>query len=296
MPRVEQKNFFSGLFVKEAMRRQVIQLPQIAPVDYCINRMIKYKISSVLIVDENAEPAGVVSKTDIMGAFYAGLAPHITAENIMVGPALFCYPDDELESALDTMQQNGIHRLYVLGADTREVVGVIAYPDILGLLYRYCRTCDRGFLKSRRQGTQDNYNRLKVKDVMTPEVISFAQNENLARVIEGLMAHRLGAVLIRDLQDNAVGVVSKSDLVVAYKHGLTIDAKASVVMGTPVHACGAEADLSQAIQMMLFKDVQRIFVYGNHPADIIGILSLSDAARFRSGTCRACAASRLMQD
>ena len=111
MPRVDQNNFFSGLFVKDAMRRQVIQLPQSAPVDYCINRMIKYKISSVLLVDENAQPAGVVSKTDIMGAFYAGLAPQITAENIMVGPVLFCYPDDELESALDTMQQKGIHRL-----------------------------------------------------------------------------------------------------------------------------------------------------------------------------------------
>ncbi len=296
MPRVDQNNFFSGLFVKDAMRRQVIQLPQSAPVDYCINRMIKYKISSVLLVDENAQPAGVVSKTDIMGAFYAGLAPQITAENIMVGPVLFCYPDDELESALDTMQQKGIHRLYVLGADTRAVLGVIAYPDILGLLYRYCRTCDRGFLKSRRRGAQDKFDRLKVKDVMTPEVISFAQNEDLARVIEGLMAHRFGAVLIRDLKDKAVGVVSKSDLVVAYKHGMTVDATASAVMGKPVHACGAEADLAEGIQMMLFKDVQRIFVHGPDQADIVGILSLSDAARFRSGTCRACAPSRLMRD
>ena len=122
------------------------------------------------------------------------------------------------------------------------------------------------------------------------------ENENLARVIEGLMVHRFGAVLIRDLQDNAVGVVSKSDLVVAYKHGMTVDATASAVMGTPVHTCGAEADLAEAIQMMLFKDVQRIFVHGHDPANIIGILSLSDAARFRSGTCRACAPSRLMRD
>lgn len=296
MPRVDQRNFFSGLFVKEAMRRQVVLLPRSASIDYCINRMIKYKISSVLLIDEKAQPAGVVSKTDITGAFYAGLAPHITADNIMVGPALLCDPSDELETALDTMQQNGIHRLYVLGADTDEVVGVIAYPDILGLLYRYCRVCDRGFLKSRRRGAQDSFNRLKVKDVMTTEVISFAHNENLAGVIEGLMAHRFGAVLIRDSQDNAVGVVSKTDLVVAYKHGLTVDSMASAVMGTPVHACGAEADLSEAIQMMLFKDVQRIFVHADDPADIVGILSLSDAARFRSGTCRACAPSRLMRD
>jgi CBS domain-containing protein len=296
MPRVDRKNFFSGIFVKEAMRRQVIQLPQRAPIDYCINRMIKYKISSILLVNEKEQPIGVVSKTDIVGAFYAGLPTYRAAKDIMIGPVLFCYPDDELETALDTMQQNGIHRLYVLGADAREVVGVLAYPDIMGLLYRYCRVCDKGFLKSRRRGRQDNFNRLKVQEVMTSEVVCCDRNEDLAGIIEGLTAHRFGAVLIRDSQKNAVGVVSKSDLVVAYKHGLTVDAKASVVMGTPVHTCEAGADLAEAIQLMLVKDVQRIFVCGDHPDDIVGILSLSDAARFRSGTCRACAPSRLLRE
>ncbi len=111
-----------------------------------------------------------------------------------------------------------------------------------------------------------------------------------------MIKYKISSVLVIDEKAHPAGVVSKSDLVVAYKHGMTVDATASAVMGTPVHACGAEADLAQAIQMMLFKDVQRIFVHGHDPADIVGILSLSDAARFRSGTCRACAPSRLMRD
>ena len=41
-----------------------------------------------------------------MGAFYAGLPTDMPLENIMVGPPLFCFPDDELEAALDAMQQN----------------------------------------------------------------------------------------------------------------------------------------------------------------------------------------------
>jgi hypothetical protein len=46
---------------------------------------------------------------------------------------------------------------------------------------------------------------------------------------------------------------------------------------------------------MLLKDVQRLFVHAQDPAQIIGILSLSDAARFRSGSCRACTPSRFMK-
>ena len=295
MPRVKKRHVLSGIKVKEAMRRQVIKLPRSAPIDYCINRMIKYKINSVLLIDEKQRPVGIVSKTDIMSAFYAEFPTHLPVEDIMVGPLLFCYPDDELESSLDVMQHNRVHRLYVLGTDASEVIGVLAYPDIVGLLYRYCRACDKGLLKTRRRQAEDDYRRLKVKDVMTASVTAYHENDALVTVIEGLTEHRCGAVLITNAQNKAVGVVSKSDLIVAYKHGVAVDVEADIVMSTPVKSCHGEAELSDAIQQMLLRDVQRIFVHGSDPAEIVGVLSLSDAARFRSGSCRACTASRLMQ-
>ncbi len=295
MPRVIKRHVLSGIKVMEAMRRQVIKLPQQASIDYCINRMIKYKINSVLLIDEKQRPGGIVTKTDIMGAFYAGFPTHTPVDSIMVGPPLYCYPDDELESSLDIMHHNGVHRLYVLGADDQEVVGVLAYPDIVGLLYRYCRACDRGLLKARRRNGEDDYQRLKVKDVMTASVTACHENDALATVIEGLTAQRCGAVLITNARNRAVGVVSKSDLMVAYKHGVTVDVSARTVMSTPVKFCHGDAELSAAIQQMLLRDVQRIFVHASDPATIVGVLSLSDAARFRSGSCRACTSSRLLQ-
>jgi len=195
MPRVEKRSVLSGISVNEAMRRQVIRLPQSAPIDYCINRMIKYKINSVLLLDENQRPAGMASKTD----------------------------------------------------------------------------------------------------VMTADVTYYQEKDGLAQVIEGLTEQRFGAVLIRNEPGNAVGVVSKSDLIVAYKHSVTIDARAADVMSQPFVSCAADTDLADAIQQMLLKDVQRLFVHGQDPGQIVGILSLSDAARFRSGSCRACTPSRFIQ-
>jgi len=295
MPRVEKRNVLSGISVKEAMRRQVIRLPHNAAIDYCINRMIKYKINSVLITDENQHPAGVVSKTDVMSAFYAGFDVTTSVETIMIGPPLVCFPDDELESSLETMQENGVHRLYVRDSDSNDVIGVLAYPDIVGLLYRYCRACERGLLKARRRKEEENFQRLKVKDVMTAGVTSYPEADELTRIIEGLTEHRFGAVLIRNALDQAVGVVSKTDLIIAYKHDVPLDASAGSIMSMPVVSCGAQADLADAIQQMLSKDVQRLFVHAADPGQIVGILSLSDAARIRSGSCRACTPSRFMQ-
>ena len=51
--------------------------------------------------------------------------------------------------------------------------------------------------------------------------------------------------------------------------------------------------LVNALRRMIFADVSRLFVYKESPRHIVGVFSLSDAARFRSGTCRACVSSRI---
>jgi CBS domain containing-hemolysin-like protein len=65
-------------------------------------------------------------------------------------------------------------------------------------------------------------------------------------------------------------------------------------MSAPVDSCDQEDWLVDALRQMLARDVQRLFVHDGNPDNIIGVLSLSDAARFRSGTCRACMPSRVM--
>ena len=217
------------------------------------------------------------------------------AADIMAAPPLFCFPDDSLESAIDLMHARGVHRLYVSGAETDRVIGTLAYPDVVCLLYRYCRACGKSVSKVRR-GTEDetNRSRLRVGDVMTTSVRACKPDDTLAEVIEDLTTHRCGAVLIRNPAGHAAGVISKTDLVIAYKHGEKTGTPAKVIMRHPVLSCDANDFLSLALQQMLLKDVQRLFVYKDDPARIVGVLSLSDSARFRSGSCRACTSGRLI--
>jgi len=86
---------------------------------------------------------------------------------------------------------------------------------------------------------------------------------------------------------------SKSDLIVAYKHGVSSEVPASSVMASPVVSCDEQELLSGAIQRMIFTDIHRLFVHRGDPAEISGVLSLSDAARARSGSCHACVSSRI---
>lgn len=292
-----RETILRNLLVKEAMRRQVIRLPQDAAIGKSINSFIKYKINAILTTDGENKPAGVVSKTDIMGAYYAGLPLEYPLQGIMSSPPLFCQPDDSLEDALDKMKTKNIYRLYIVGNNPDEVVGVLAYPDIVGLLYRYCHTCKYSQLggKSKKDDDVIEY-RFKVKDIMTRTVRAFLESDSLLKIMEGLSQYRFGAMLIRNADKLPVGVVSKTDLILAYKHGLPADVKASTIMSSPVSSCHEDSLLEKAIQVMIFSEVHRLFVHKDTLENVVGVISLSDAARLKSGSCHACVSSRIKVD
>jgi CBS domain-containing protein len=294
---MEKKKTLGGLLVKTAMRRQVISLSQNATIDNGITSLIKYKINAFLTMDENSLPTGVVSKTDVMGAYYAGLPLETPLDNIMSSPPLFCSPGDSLESALDQMRSKGIYRLYVIGESPDEVVGALAYPDIVGLLYQYCHDCEYSHLKQKRNKAADrNIRRYKVKEVMTPSVKAYHEHESLMVIMEELSKYRFGAVLINDRDNIPRGVVSKTDLALSYKRSNDVQMPAEAIMSFPVSLCEKNDFLEDAVQKMIFTDIHRLFVHKKDSQNIVGVLSLTDAARIRSGSCHACVSSRIRVD
>jgi CBS domain-containing protein len=291
---IDRENALKGLTVQDAMRRLVVDLFKDASIEQAIRFTIKYKANALLITNERHEGIGVVSKTDLMGAYYAELPLETPVAAIMVGSPAFCRQTDSLDSALDTMRGKGFHRLYVWDATPGQAVGVLAYPDIVGLLYRYCHQCPRSILRPRHAAADvAPAERYRVREVMTPSVRTHGPGESLLQVMEGLAVYRFGAVLISGEDGVPLGVVSKTDLMLAYKHRIAVDTPARAIMSSPVQSCDQDELLAPAVQRLIFSDVHRCFVHHAHPGNIVGVLSLSDAARVRSGSCRACLSSRI---
>ena len=290
MPIARTRSVLSGMQVKEAMRRQMISLDGKASIAAGIGRLIKYKADALLVVDSNDGPAGIVTKTDMAGAYYAGLPVDTPLEAIMVGPLHTCFVDDQLDRALDTMRNSGIHQLYVVGADARRFEGMLNYGDILGMVFHICRSCRKGRLQQSAVGQPGRGpSESTVSDVMTPAVITCRTADDLYAVIDALSAHRMSAVLITDENGYPAGVISKTNLVVAWHHGQAPDTQAAAVV-----SCDRNDSISRAMTTMLLGDMGRIFVHDIDPQTIVGVMSLSDAANHRSGTCRACVSSRML--
>ena len=290
-----RKGTLGGLVVGYAMRKDVVRLPPGASIATAVRLIVKNKINALLVTDEDRSAVGVISKTDITGAYYALLPVDTPVEQIMMSPPLFCHGDDPLESALETMRSSSVYRLYVLDRGSDRVIGVLAYPDIVGLLYRFCYACDKSLVNRRRdKETEDATPRLRIRDVMTPSVSAFPDHATLSEIMEGLSVYRFGAVLITDTENRPCGVISKTDLILAYARGVSAEVSARAILASgDVVSCGEDQFIEEAIRTMIFSERHRLFVHKETPEHIVGVFSLSHAARVRSGSCKACVSTRI---
>ncbi len=289
----KERSALTGMQVKEAMQKIVIRLPHKTSVQSCVRTLLKTKSNIIVVDDGNGVPAGTVTKSDIMNAYYAGFPIETELSEIMMGPLLFCTPEDRIEDVIDTMQRDGVHRIFVKGIDSTDILGTLEYVDIVGLLYRYCRVCEKSKWVTAKTVETSPLN-LKVSDAMVGETAACYEGDPIYKVVEELITTGSGAALIADSSYKPKGVVTKTDLSVAFIHGVTTDYAAAVVMATPVAYCNSDIMLTDAIQQMYILDTQQLFV--QHPATltIIGQLTIDKAAQFRSGTCKACIASLML--
>ena len=291
---IERESVLSGLKVREAMRRLVCCLSRDASIQKAIRHTIKYKINAMLIHDEKKEAIGVVSKSNIIGAYYAGLPLTAPLDAIMVTPPIFCRLDDTVDSALDLMRGAKVQRLYVIGKEPLNVVGVLAYPDILGILYKYCHKCERSTLRQVASGSPDQLaDHFKVCELMGPAFQVHGEHDSLMQVMESMSANRSRTVLIKGGDGLPRGVVTTTDLILAYMHGVPSKAAASSVINTPAYSCDYDEPLLGAIRRMIFRDLDSLYVHKDTPSNIVGVVALADVARVRSGSCRACMISRI---
>lgn len=285
-------NVLSSVTLAEAMRRQVVRCDPEESIARCIARMIKYKTGAVLVQEGGGACLGVVSKTDVAGMYYVGVELDTRLGEIAGGEPLCCHPGDRLETALATMLDRGIRRVYV--HDGEGITGVVGYADIVGAMYHFCIQCRRNLYSSGKLRPEAG-GWLTAEDVMHPGVMGCSASDVLQHALETLLEGRIGALAVfDDSGQKPVGVLSMSDAVVAYRHGVDQGVSVERVMSAPVLACEKTDSLTAILRTMIYADVQRIFVYDTRLDNLAGVLSLTDAARVRSGACKACkVASRL---
>jgi PAS domain S-box-containing protein len=120
--------------VEEGMTTEVIRATPATSILCIAQIMTEHSISSIVIVDEQQRPVGIVTEQDIMQFQVLELdLEHLLAQSVMSSPVFCLRPANSLWSAQQMMQSKNIRRLVVTN-EQGALQGILTQSNLLQLL------------------------------------------------------------------------------------------------------------------------------------------------------------------
>lgn len=125
----DEKKF--EIAVKEIMTKNVFTVLPETSTEECAKLMINHKIGSVVVVDSEDKPIGMITKENLIKHVLARnkKADEVIAKQVMSFPLITASPSLTVIEAMQTMFKEGIRHLLILGADGK-LLGICTDTDI----------------------------------------------------------------------------------------------------------------------------------------------------------------------
>lgn len=119
---------------------------------------------------------------------------------------------------------------------------------------------------------------MKVKDIMTKEVVFADKEDSVLKVAKLMKHHNIGAIPIVENDENVLGMVTDRDIVlnIADYNFDPANTYALKLMTDKVYSVKPDADIESALALMKKQQIRRLPVMENNK--LIGMLSIGDIA------------------
>ncbi|MFB5612420.1 MAG: HPP family protein [Nitrosarchaeum sp.] len=179
--------------------------------DQCAARMETFKIGSVILTNDSGELIGIVSRTDLTKSFASVYGGKYLVKNFMNKKIITCRRSDSLKFALSLMNKNQVSRLIVTD-ENGSPVGIISTNTLL----THSDYFTKGNTRSRDYLIPINGGKLTVNDLLTDELVTISEEEDLAVAASKMIKNKIGGIPVIDSSHNLIGIVSKTDIVRAF--------------------------------------------------------------------------------
>ena len=199
--------------IKHVMQKNVITITDDAEdyFDQCAARMETFKIGSIVIVNDIGELVGIISKTDLTKAYASVFGRNYLVKNFMSKKIVTCRKSDSLRFALNLMNNNQVSRLIVTN-ENGDPAGIISTNTLL----THSDYFTKGKTRSRDYLLPINGNNLTVNDLLTDQLLTINEEEDLAVAASKMIKNNIGGIPVLDSNQNLIGIVSKTDIVRAF--------------------------------------------------------------------------------
>jgi len=131
LPGLDEVN--AAIPVNDVMSSPVITVFESESVEAVAKLMDEHKIGSIVVVDDESHPVGIITERDIAIRVAAKslLAREVTAKSVMSFPLVTIEPMADIKTVAAIMQREAISRLIVM--DKEEMAGIISDRDVVAI-------------------------------------------------------------------------------------------------------------------------------------------------------------------
>ena len=180
--------------------------------DQCSARMETFKIGSIILVDDNGELIGIVSRTDLAKMYAVVFGGKYLVKDFMSKKVVTCRKTDSLKFALNLMNKNDVSRLVVTDQDGCPI-GLISTNTLL--------THSDYFTKGKTRSRDylipiSGEEKLTVDDMLNERLVTITEEEDLATAANLMIKEKISGIPVVDSKKKLIGIVSKTDVVRAF--------------------------------------------------------------------------------
>ncbi len=187
----------------------------------CAKLMKKNNISSVIVLNEDGSLTGIITKTDLVGAFLINGATGKEVSKYMRRKVITVDPKESLFVVQSVLVNNKISRVVV--EKNKMPVGIITYRDFLpaktsNWIQEYTEIDNLDELKNYPRPNEFNANSLdhaitfRAEDIMTPNPVMINKNEYIFKAALLMIRHQISGLPVIH-NKLLVGIITKSDIV-----------------------------------------------------------------------------------
>ncbi len=199
--------------IKHVMQKNIITIPDGLEdhFDQCSARMETFKIGSVILVDDNGETIGIVSRTDLVKAYASVFGGKYLVKDFMSKKVVTCRKADSIKFALSLMNKNEVSRLVVTDENGCPV-GLITTNTLL----THSDYFTKGKTRSRDYLLPIDKEKITVNDLLSDKLITISEEDDLANAASLMIKNKISGIPVIDSKKNLIGIVSKTDVVNAF--------------------------------------------------------------------------------
>lgn len=219
--RIGQKTI-DKILVKDFMSKNLVSVKKSDTIYDCASLMIKNKISSVLVIDNN-NLSGIITKTDLASVFLTQSTERLSVSQIMTPNVITVMPADSLLLVESLLIKHRISRIIV--QRNKKPVGIITNRDFIpAKMPKWIREfADPKEVEKFRLDPHPEEFRMnqlsytlsfRAEDIMTPNPVNVNSNEQVSSAVLIMIRNGISGLPVVK-KSLLCGIITKSDVVKA---------------------------------------------------------------------------------